>query len=88
VGLVVDNVALGQDFSDYFGFPCQSSFHQLLHNHHHLSSGAGRSTKRLSLTPLIIIIIIIIIIINICCILSNFLSEFTAASCSANNKEL
>jgi hypothetical protein len=27
-------------FSEYFGFPCQSSFHQLLHNHPHLSSGA------------------------------------------------
>jgi hypothetical protein len=26
--------------SEYFGFPCQSSFHQLLHNHPHLSSGA------------------------------------------------
>jgi hypothetical protein len=37
----MDNVALGQVFSEYFGFPCQSSFHQLLHNHHHLSSGAG-----------------------------------------------
>jgi hypothetical protein len=24
----------------YFGFPCQSSFHQLLHNHPHLSPGA------------------------------------------------
>jgi hypothetical protein len=31
----------GQVFSEYFGFPCQSSFHQLLHNHPHLSSGAG-----------------------------------------------
>jgi hypothetical protein len=40
VGFVVDKVALGQVFSEYFGFPCQSSFHQLLHNHHHLSSGA------------------------------------------------
>jgi hypothetical protein len=40
VGFVVDKVALGQDFSEYFGFPCQSSFHLLLHNHH-LSSGAG-----------------------------------------------
>jgi hypothetical protein len=30
VGFVVDKVALGQVFSDYFGFPCQSSFHQLL----------------------------------------------------------
>jgi hypothetical protein len=41
VGLVVvDKVALGQVFSEYFGFPCQSSFHQLLHNYQ-LSSGAG-----------------------------------------------
>jgi hypothetical protein len=40
VGFVVDKVALGQVFSEYFGFPCQSSFHQMLHNHH-LSSGAG-----------------------------------------------
>jgi hypothetical protein len=31
----------GRFFSEYFGFPCQSSFHQLLHNHPHLSSGAG-----------------------------------------------
>jgi hypothetical protein len=27
VGFVVDKVALGQAFSDYFGSPCQSSFH-------------------------------------------------------------
>jgi hypothetical protein len=27
---VVDKLALGQVFSEYFGFPCQSSFHQLL----------------------------------------------------------
>jgi hypothetical protein len=37
---VVDEVALGQVFSQYFGFPCQSSVNQLLHNHPHLSSGA------------------------------------------------
>jgi hypothetical protein len=36
---VGDKVALGQVFSEYFGFPCQSSFHQLLHIHPHLSSG-------------------------------------------------
>jgi hypothetical protein len=36
-----DKVALGQTFSGYFGLPCQSSFHQLLHSHHHLLSGAG-----------------------------------------------
>jgi hypothetical protein len=27
---VVDKVALGQVFAEYFGFPCQFSFHQLL----------------------------------------------------------
>jgi hypothetical protein len=41
-------VALVQVFSDKFGFPCQSLFHQFLHNHHHLSSGPGnqRSTAQ------------------------------------------
>jgi hypothetical protein len=38
--LVVDKVALAQVFSEYFGFPCQFSFHRLL-NIHLLSSGAG-----------------------------------------------
>jgi hypothetical protein len=38
MGFVVDKVALWQVFSQYFGFPCQFSFHQLLHTH--LSSGA------------------------------------------------
>jgi hypothetical protein len=35
VGFVVDKVALGQVLSEYFGFPCQSSFHQILHQHNH-----------------------------------------------------
>jgi hypothetical protein len=35
VGFVVDEVALGQVFSKYFGFPCQSSFHQILRPHDH-----------------------------------------------------
>jgi hypothetical protein len=35
VGFVVDKVALGQVFSEDFGFPCQSSFHQILHPHNH-----------------------------------------------------
>jgi hypothetical protein len=35
VGFVVDKVALGQVFSEYFGFPCQSSFYQILHPHNH-----------------------------------------------------
>jgi hypothetical protein len=30
VGFVVDSVALGQAFSEYFGFPCQLSFHRML----------------------------------------------------------
>jgi hypothetical protein len=41
LGFVVDKVALGQVFSEYFGFPCQFSFHRLLNTHHHLSAGAG-----------------------------------------------
>jgi hypothetical protein len=41
VRFVMDKVALGQDFSQYFYFPCQFSFHRLLHIHHHLSSGTG-----------------------------------------------
>jgi fatty acid desaturase len=41
VGCVVDKVALGQVSSEYFGFPCQFSFHRLPHIHHHLSSWAG-----------------------------------------------
>jgi hypothetical protein len=51
-----------------FVFPCQFVFHQLLHNHPHLSSiddrpDAAAVPSGLSPTPLIIIIIIIIIII-------------------------
>jgi hypothetical protein len=34
-GFVVDKAALGQIFFKYFGFPCQSSFHQFLHHHKH-----------------------------------------------------
>jgi hypothetical protein len=36
VGFVVAKVALGQVFYEYFGFPCQFSFYQLLRNHPHL----------------------------------------------------
>jgi hypothetical protein len=35
VGFMVDKAALEQVFSEYFGFPCQSSFHQFLHHHNH-----------------------------------------------------
>jgi hypothetical protein len=34
VGFVVDKVAPGQVFSEYFGFPCHL-FHQILHPHNH-----------------------------------------------------
>jgi hypothetical protein len=33
VGFVVDKAALGQVFSEYFGFLCQSKFHQYLYHH-------------------------------------------------------
>jgi hypothetical protein len=58
VKFVVDKVALGQFFSEYFGFPCQFSFRRVLKIHHHLSSGAGTIGQlvadvqsELSLTP-------------------------------------
>jgi hypothetical protein len=50
VGFVVDKVALGQVFSEYFGFLCQFSFHRLLHIHH-LSSGAGTIGQILADVP-------------------------------------
>jgi hypothetical protein len=34
VGFVVSYVVLGQVFAEYFGFPCQFSFRQLLHIHY------------------------------------------------------
>jgi hypothetical protein len=40
VGFVVGKLALGQVISKYFGFPCQLSFHRLLHIHD-LSFEAG-----------------------------------------------
>jgi hypothetical protein len=39
VGFVVDKVAFVQLLSEYFGVPCQLSFHQMPHTH--LSSKAG-----------------------------------------------
>jgi hypothetical protein len=51
MGFVVDKVALGQVLFEYFGFPCQSSFHQFLHNHHHLSSGAGTIGQYVAAVP-------------------------------------
>jgi hypothetical protein len=42
-------VALGQVFSEYLRFPCQSPFHRLLHNH--LSSGAGTIGQTVAAVP-------------------------------------
>jgi hypothetical protein len=50
VGFVVDRVALGQVFSEYFGFTCQFSFHRLLHIHP-LSSGAGTIGQKVADVP-------------------------------------
>jgi hypothetical protein len=56
-GICGGQKALGQVFCGYFGFPCQFSFHRLLHTRH-LSSGAGTRGQLvadvpsgLSLTP-------------------------------------
>jgi hypothetical protein len=35
VGFVVDKAAMGQVFSEYFGSPAKSSFHQFIHHHNH-----------------------------------------------------
>jgi hypothetical protein len=35
MGFVVEKVALGQVFSEYFSFSCQTLFHQILNHHNH-----------------------------------------------------
>jgi hypothetical protein len=57
VGFVADKAALGQVFSEYFGF-LWNSFHRLFHSHHHPSSGTdaigqmgANVPSGLSLTP-------------------------------------
>jgi hypothetical protein len=45
LAVVGNKVVLAQVSSEYYGFPCQFSFHRLLHTHHHLSSGAGTVGK-------------------------------------------
>jgi hypothetical protein len=47
---VMDKVALGPVLSEYFGFPCQFSFHRLLHIHR-LSSGAGAIVQLVADVP-------------------------------------
>jgi hypothetical protein len=48
---VVDEVAPGQVFSEYFGFPCQFSSHRLFHIHHQLSSGPGTTGQLVADVP-------------------------------------
>jgi hypothetical protein len=50
MGFVVDEVALVQVFSPYFGFTCLS-FHPLLHTHHHTSSRAGTTGQTMADVP-------------------------------------
>jgi hypothetical protein len=44
-------VILEKVLSKYFGFPCQLSFHRLLHTHHHLSSRAGTIGQLVTYVP-------------------------------------
>jgi hypothetical protein len=48
-------VGLGQVFCKYLGFPCQFTFHRLLHNHH-LSSGASTIGKLVADVPNVLIL--------------------------------
>jgi hypothetical protein len=50
VGFVVDKVTLGRVFSEYFGFPCQSSFYQILHHYKQLP-GAGTIGQSVAAVP-------------------------------------
>jgi hypothetical protein len=50
MGFMVDKVAKGQVFYEYFGFLCHS-FHRLLSTHHHPSSGAGTIDQIMAEVP-------------------------------------
>jgi hypothetical protein len=50
MGFAMDGLELGQLFSEYFGFPCQFSFHRLFQTHY-LSSGAGKVAQILTGVP-------------------------------------
>jgi hypothetical protein len=50
VGFVVDKAAMGQVFSEHFGFACHS-FHRLLRTHHQPSSGANTIGQMVSDVP-------------------------------------
>jgi hypothetical protein len=46
VGFVVDKVASGQVFSEYFGFPCQNHSFRQLHHHHNHSGQLAEALRR------------------------------------------
>jgi hypothetical protein len=47
VGFLVNKVAPGQVFSEYFGFTCQNrSFRQLLHHHHNHPGQLAEALRR------------------------------------------
>jgi hypothetical protein len=47
VGFVVNTVASGQVFFEYFGFPCQNrSFDQILHHHHNHPGQLAEASQR------------------------------------------
>jgi hypothetical protein len=50
-GICAERSGIGQVFSEYFDFPCQSLFHQMLHNHRHLLSGAGTIGQIVAAVP-------------------------------------
>jgi hypothetical protein len=72
VGSVVDKVTLGQDFSEYFVFPYQSSFHPLLHIHQYLSAGGGYNRPVVAAVPSGLGLILLKIIKNIRCTFLKF----------------
>jgi hypothetical protein len=47
VGFVEDKLALGQGFSECFGFSCKLTFYRLLHNHHHHHHHPGLVTDQI-----------------------------------------
>jgi hypothetical protein len=51
VRFVVDKLALGRVFSEFFGFLCKFSFHRLLHTRY-LSFGAGIVGKVVADVPI------------------------------------
>jgi hypothetical protein len=88
VGFVVDKVALGHVFPEYFGFFCQFSFHLLFHIHH-LSSGAGTISQLQDDVPSGLSLILLFYYISAsCCIQTLFnsiITVFNATFCTQSH---